>query len=93
MNVETIRMSSKGQIEIPLGVREQVCASEGSVFAVVSGGKDSIILKKINMPSKEEMLYELKELAKEGSKRAEKLGIKESDVPSLVHKARENKRR
>jgi len=33
-------------------------------------------------------ISELKEIAKEGAKRAEKLGIKEKDVPDLVHKSR-----
>ena len=48
------------------------------------------MLKKIITPSKEDLINELKEIAKDGRKRAEKLGIKETDVPDLVHKARKN---
>ena len=92
MDVEMIRMSSKGQIVIPQSIREEVHASEGTIFAVVSGN-DSIVLKKIAMPSKEELISELKEIAKEGSKRAEKLGIKEKDVSDLIHKLRESKKK
>lgn len=90
MAVEMIRMSSKGQIVIPQDIRAEICASEGTMFAVV-GGRDSIVLKKVATPSKEELICELKEIAKEGAKRAEKLGIKEKDVPELIHKARKNK--
>ena len=92
MAVEMVKMSSKGQIVIPQGIRAEICASEGTVFAVVSG-RDSIVLKKVAMPSKDELICELKEIAKEGAKRAEKLGIKEKDVPDLVHKARNDKKK
>jgi len=87
MAVEMIKMSSKGQIVIPQDIRAEICASEGTMFAVVSG-RDSIVLKKVATPSKEELICELREIAKEGARRAEKLGIKEKDVPDLIHKAR-----
>ena len=90
MVVETVKMSSKGQIVIPQDIREEIHASEGTIFSVMSN-KDTVILKKIEMPSKEELIQELETIAKEGRKRAEKLGIKESDVPTLVHKARKSR--
>ena len=90
MAVEMVKMSSKGQIVIPQNIRAEICASEGTMFAVVSG-RDSIVLKKVAIPSKEELICELREIAKEGRKRAEKLGIKESDVPDLIHKLRSSK--
>lgn len=92
MAVEMVKMSSKGQIVIPQEIRTEICASEGTVFAVVSG-RDSIVLKKVTMPSKDELICELKEIAKEGTKRAQRLGIKEKDVPDLIHKARNNKKK
>ena len=87
MTIETVKMSSKGQIVIPQGIREEIHAKEGSIFAVVSN-KDTVILKKIGVPDKEELIENLREIAKKGRKRAEKLGIKESDIPKLVQKAR-----
>lgn len=90
MTLETVKMSSKGQIVIPQGIREEIDADEGTIFSVLSN-KDTVILKKIETPSKEELIKELETIAKEGSKRAEKLGIKESDVPNLVHKARKSR--
>ncbi len=92
MAVEMIKMSSKGQIVIPQDIRAEICASEGTMFAVVSG-RDSIVLKKVTMPSKEDLICELGKIAKEGAKRAEKFGIKEVDVPELVHRIRKNKKK
>ena len=80
-------MSSKGQIVIPQGIREEINASEGTIFAVVSN-KDSVVLKKIITPSKEDLMSELKEIAKTGRKRLEKKGIKEADIPNIIEKAR-----
>ena len=90
--VETIRMSSKGQVVIPRGIRNEIRADDGTVFAVVSGGNDSVILKKIKTPSKGELIAELERIAKEGRKRAEKLGMEEKDIPSLVEKLRRSKK-
>ncbi|HLC86863.1 MAG TPA: AbrB/MazE/SpoVT family DNA-binding domain-containing protein [Candidatus Nanoarchaeia archaeon] len=87
MVVETIKMSSKGQIAIPKDIREEIHATEGTVFAVMSG-KDSIVLKKITIPSKEDLIKEIGAIALEGRKRAERMGIKESDVPELVQRVR-----
>ena len=70
---------------------EELKASEGTIFSVVSS-KEAIILKKISTPSKEELINELGAIALEGKKRAEKLGIKESDVPELVQRVRKSKR-
>ncbi len=88
MEVETIRMSSKGQIVIPLDIREELGTGEGSVFAVI-GSKDTIILKKMEMPSKGNLIKELEAVAKEGRKRLEAKGIKESDIVEIIHKRRD----
>ena len=91
MPVETIKMSSRGQIVIPQEIREELNASEGTIFSVVSS-KDAIILKKISIPSKEDLIKEIGVIALGCRKRAEKLGIKESDVPELVQRIRKSKR-
>ena len=87
MAVEMIKMSSRGQIVIPQDIREEICASEGTMFAVVSG-RDSIVLKKVETPSKEELICELQNIAKEGKKRLEAKGIKEADISSIIEKSR-----
>ena len=88
---ETIKMSSRGQIVIPQDIREEIKASEGTIFSVVSA-KDAIILKKLSTPSKEDLIKELGAIALESRKRAEKLGIKESDVPELIQRFRKSKK-
>lgn len=87
MVVEMIKMSSKGQVVIPHDIREEIKADEGTVFAVV-GSRDTIVLKKIQTPSKETLIKELESIAKEGRKHLEKKGIKESDIPGIVEKSR-----
>lgn len=92
MEVETTKMSSRGQIVIPQDIRDEVNADEGTVFAVI-GSRDTIILKKLEAPSKEKLIKDLENIAKEGRKRAEKLGIKESDVPRMVERLRKEKKK
>lgn len=87
MDVETIKMSSKGQVVIPRDIRQELCADEGTVFAVV-GSRDTIILKKIEKPSKEKLISELEAIAKEGKKRLQRKGVSESDIPKIVEKSR-----
>ncbi len=87
MGVETTKMSAKGQVVIPFDVRESISAGEGTVFAVVAA-KDTVVLKKIETPSKEELMAELKEIAIEGKARLQKKGFRESDIPKIVERSR-----
>ncbi len=79
MTVETVRMSSRGQIVIPQDVRDEMHASTGTVFAVV-GSKDTIVLKKIGTPSKEDLIKELGIFAKKAKQRLQSKGITEKDI-------------
>src|SRR3989344_4369455 len=92
MEVETIKMSSKGQLVIPKDIREDVDAGEGTLFAVV-GSKDTIVLKKPIAPSKATLLKELETIAREGKKRLQTKGIQESDIPDIVHRFRKSKQK
>ena len=87
MEVETTKMSSRGQVVIPQDLREELGIEEGTVFAVM-GSRDTLILKKLEKPSKESLIKDLKVMAKEGRKRAESKGIKENYIDEMVHKAR-----
>ena len=87
MSVETVRMSSKGQVVIPQGIREELNAGEGTVFAVF-GTKDKVVLKKIETPSAEELICELEEVARDSRKKLEARGLKEKDIPGFVEKRR-----
>ena len=90
MKLETTKMSSKGQIVIPQDVRNEINAEEGTVFLVMASG-DTLILKKVEMPSKEALLKRLEETARKGRVHLEKMGIKESDIAGIVQKARKDK--
>lgn len=48
--IEVTSMSSRGQVVIPLDIREQLGLREGEKFVVV-GENDTVVLKKISMPS------------------------------------------
>ena len=48
--LEITSMSSRGQVVIPFDIREQMGLREGEKFIVV-GTEDTIVLKKIAMPS------------------------------------------
>ena len=85
--MDTIKMSSKGQIVIPQGIREHLGVGEGSLFAVVETDK-AIMLKCINKPSKEELIVEWKRMAEQNQKIVDKLGIKENDVQNIIEKRR-----
>jgi AbrB family looped-hinge helix DNA binding protein len=79
MVVETVKMSSRGQIVIPQGIRQDVHAEEGTVFAVVSN-KDTVILKKITTPTKEQLIHDLRSIAKKSKKKLQARGITEEDL-------------
>lgn len=48
---------------------------------------------KLRASSKEKLIKDLKNIANEGRKRAEKLDIKESDVPEMINKLRKEKKK
>ncbi len=79
MSVETVKMSSKGQIVIPQDVRKELDAHEGTLFAVVAS-RDTIVLKKIDTPSKEDLIADLEVFAKFSKKRLQSKGFTEKDL-------------
>ncbi len=84
--ISTTKMSSKGQVVIPEGVRKQLGLKTGAQFVVV-GEKDTVILKTISPPS----LAEFDNLIAEARKQARKAGMKRSDVQAATRKARGRK--
>ena len=76
-------MSSKGQIVVPKKLRKLLGLSEGEIFAIF-GDNDTIILKRIEMPSRDEF----ESLLQWGQKYAKKKGIKRKDVMKTVENAR-----
>lgn len=77
-------VSSRGQICIPNDIREDMGLEEGNKVLFVLTG-DSLIMKKVNMRSFEEITKPLREAAKTA-------GLKESDVTDIIHRFRVKKR-
>ncbi|MFH1257273.1 MAG: AbrB/MazE/SpoVT family DNA-binding domain-containing protein [Candidatus Diapherotrites archaeon] len=89
-SVELTKMSSRGQVVIPQNIREKMGLKEGEAFAAVASG-NTLMLRRIKTPSKEDILKELERLAVKGEARAKKLGLKEKDVDRIIHEARGTK--
>lgn len=86
-NIELTHMTSKGQVVIPFEIRKEVNASEGSVFAVFGSG-DTILLKKIQKPTPEQLKKDWEALLKQGTQKIKNLGVSEEDVTKIIHKRR-----
>jgi AbrB family looped-hinge helix DNA binding protein len=85
-NVETTRMSSKGQVVIPEAVRDRLGLKPGARF-VVMGDRDVVILKTIAAPAREEFAT----IAARARRQAREARINRSDVTRVVRKVRSNR--
>ncbi len=82
-NLDTTKMSSKGQVVIPEGIRKRLGLKAGAQFVVV-GEKDVVILKSITPPSMEDF----DALIIEARRQARKAGMKRSDIAAAIAKSR-----
>jgi AbrB family looped-hinge helix DNA binding protein len=73
--VETTSLSVKGQVVIPQSIRKELKLKNGAKFAVY-GVKNTIVMKKLDLPTKEE----LDRVIARGTKFAKETGITEKDV-------------
>ena len=78
--VEMGTVSARGQICIPNSIREEMDLKEGNkvLFFLTD---DSLLMKKVNTKSFEEITRPLREAAK-------KSGMKEKDVTDMIHRFR-----
>lgn len=81
--IATTKLSSKGQVVIPEGIRKKLSLKTGSQFVVV-GEKDVVILKTISSPS----LDEFDELITKARKSAKQTGLKKKDIKNVLAKVR-----
>lgn len=70
---EMVTMSSKGQIVVPKGLRKEFGLETGTNFAIF-GKDDTLILKKVNVPTAKEVFDKVH---KWGTELAKKKGWKE----------------
>jgi AbrB family looped-hinge helix DNA binding protein len=85
-NVFTTKMSSKGQIVIPEGIRDTLGLKPGTQFVVVGKG-DTVILKSIDEPP----MVEFEELIAEARKSAKKVGLTKAHLSKAIKDARAKK--
>ena len=87
--VEITKISSKGQVVIPVKIREELNLEEGTRL-VVSRADNLVVLKKINV---EDALKEFDRLTKIGKEFAGKKEIKsEEDIVRIIHERRKKRR-
>jgi AbrB family looped-hinge helix DNA binding protein len=81
-NIEVTSVSSRGQVVIPQNLRDKLKIQEGEKFIVI-GENNTIILRKLEMPSFkgfDTLLAKTREFAKKNE-------LKETDVEQAVKKA------
>ena len=80
--MEITSMSTRGQIVIPLDIRQQLDIKEGEKFMVI-GEDDTIILKKIAMPS----FKNFDKLIQKTQQMAKERGITKDDVSQAIKRS------
>ncbi len=81
--LETTRLSSKGQVVLPLAIRRKLHLSNGEKFAVMGEG-DTVILKKIATPP----LSEIRRLLERSRQYARRVGLKASNIQRAIQQVR-----
>ncbi|MBS3071591.1 AbrB/MazE/SpoVT family DNA-binding domain-containing protein [Candidatus Pacearchaeota archaeon] len=82
-NIEITSISSRGQVVIPQSLRDKLNIHEGEKFVVI-GEDNTIVLKKLEMPSFkgfDKLLAKTREFAKKSK-------LKEADVEQAVKNTR-----
>lgn len=82
-NIEVTSVSSRGQVVIPQRLRDKMKIHTGEKFVVI-GENNTIVLKKLEMPT----FSGVDKLLKKTRDFAKKQGIKESDVETAIKQAR-----
>lgn len=82
-SLEVTSMSSRGQVVIPFNIREQLGLRKGEKFIVI-GEEDTVVLKKITMPS----FQNFDKLLQKSMLFAKEKGLTKEDVEGAIKRAR-----
>lgn len=88
MNVQVITVTSKGQVAIPVKMREELEIKTGDKILAYTHG-DTIMLKVLKMPDISEFEKEMDDT----QKWAKSVGLTQSDVDKAIEYVRENKQK
>ena len=83
MDFEVTKIGERGQIVIPLSLREEMGVHKGDKFMALQRG-DMIILKKLSAPS----IEDFERMIKKAHEHAEKHKLQQKDMKEAIHKAR-----
>ena len=83
MDFEITKIGERGQVVIPQSFRDQMCIHKGDKFMILQQG-ETIILKKLRAPSKEDF----EKMLKKAHAHAEKHGLTEKDLNEALKQAR-----
>lgn len=81
--LEVTRLSSKGQVVLPQAIRKRLRLTEGARFVVI-GSEDTVILKRLEEPTREQA----KELLKASRAYAKRVGLTPEDLKRAVQRAK-----
>lgn len=84
MSLDFTRLSEKGQVVIPSGMRKRMKLKEGTRF-VMLGLDDTIVLRRIEL-SQERL--RLKQLLAKSREKARRVGFSQKEIDSLVEASR-----
>lgn len=87
MNMQILTVSSKGQVSLPISIRNLLSINAGDKLVAYTSG-DVIMLKTLKLPSVEEF----EESLDEAQKWAASVGYTESDVNDIIKSTRRKKR-
>jgi AbrB family looped-hinge helix DNA binding protein len=82
--IEMGKISSRGQVAIPSDIRDRLGLDEGTKVLFFTED-DTLLMKKVNEQTFAQITRPLKLAAK-------KSGMKEKDVPDMIHRFRKKKR-
>jgi AbrB family looped-hinge helix DNA binding protein len=86
VRLATTKLSSKGQVVIPEGIRERLGLEAGVQFVVVGEG-DVVVLKVLEAPN----MSDFKSLLDEAQKSAEAAGLTPEDIEQAIREIRANR--
>lgn len=82
-DVKTARMSERGQIIIPRGIREYINAKENTLFTIMPVDSETIIMKKLD---KKKLINEFRNIRINVKEK-----LKQEEINQEVKKARKKK--
>ena len=85
-SIEITSISSRGQVVIPIKIRERLNLQEGEKFVVI-GENDTMVFKKLGVPS----FKGFDKLLKKTQEHARKHGLTEKDMLDAIEKTRKKK--